>query len=113
MSLEILGKLPRKQQALLSTFKTDSYSQILEFSRENFISIRKRKLNISFKMELTCNNRGCGKRYNPRDNPPDSKACVFHPGAPYFHDAYKGWSCCGKKCTDFTEFLNVPGTNFK
>lgn len=60
-------------------------------------------------MELSCNNRGCGKRYNPRDNPPDSKACVFHPGAPYFHDAYKGWSCCGKRCTDFTEFLNVPG----
>ncbi len=62
------------------------------------------------KMEVSCYNRGCGKKFNPRDNPPDSTACTFHPGAPYFHDAYKGWSCCSKKCTDFTEFLNFPGT---
>ena len=26
-----------------------------------------------------------------------------------FHDAYKGWGCCNKKVTDFTEFLNIPG----
>jgi len=54
-----------------------------------------------------CYNRGCGKQYNPRDNPEGS--CQFHSGAPYFHDAYKGWTCCDKKCTDFTEFLNTPG----
>lgn len=36
-------------------------------------------------------------------------ACRHHPGAPFFHDAYKGWSCCNKKCTDFTEFLNMKG----
>lgn len=35
--------------------------------------------------------------------------CCFHPGAPIFHDAYKGWSCCNKKSTDFTEFLNFKG----
>lgn len=35
--------------------------------------------------------------------------CVHHPGQPVFHDAYKGWSCCNKKCTDFTEFLNIKG----
>lgn len=28
---------------------------------------------------------------------------------PYFHDAYKGWSCCNKKSVDFTEFLNIKG----
>ena len=28
---------------------------------------------------------------------------------PVFHDAYKGWSCCKKKTTDFTEFLNIQG----
>ena len=54
-----------------------------------------------------CYNRGCGKQYNPRDNPEES--CQYHPGAPFFHDAYKGWTCCEKKCTDFTEFLNMPG----
>lgn len=36
-------------------------------------------------------------------------ACRHHPGVPYFHDAYKGWSCCKKKSVDFTEFLNIKG----
>lgn len=36
-------------------------------------------------------------------------ACRHHPGTPYFHDAYKGWSCCKKKSVDFTEFLNIKG----
>lgn len=39
-------------------------------------------------------------------------ACRYHSGEPFFHDAYKGWSCCNKKCTDFTEFLNVPGCTY-
>lgn len=56
---------------------------------------------------LLCYNRGCGQMFDSSDNKSDS--CVFHPGAPFFHDAYKGWSCCKKKCTDFTEFLNVKG----
>lgn len=56
-----------------------------------------------------CYNRGCGRTFNPRDNPPDSEDCLYHPGAPYFHDAYKGWTCCNNKSTDFTEFLNTPG----
>jgi len=28
---------------------------------------------------------------------------------PYFHDAYKIWSCCQKKSTDFNTFLSIPG----
>ncbi|CAG5073332.1 Similar to CHORD: Cysteine and histidine-rich domain-containing protein (Drosophila melanogaster) [Cotesia congregata] len=57
--------------------------------------------------KLLCYHRGCGQDYDPDDNKPDS--CVHHPGVPVFHDAYKGWSCCNKKCTDFTEFLNIKG----
>ena len=54
--------------------------------------------------------------------------CVHHPGVPVFHDAMKvrratvtvsgvlmfvflfvqGWSCCKKRSTDFTDFLNIP-----
>ncbi|XP_046391958.1 cysteine and histidine-rich domain-containing protein morgana [Ischnura elegans] len=56
---------------------------------------------------LHCYNLGCGQKYDPEENKEDS--CVHHPGAPFFHDAYKGWSCCKKKCTDFTEFLNIKG----
>ena len=40
---------------------------------------------------------------------PFSAPCQYHPGAPYFHDAYKGWTCCKRKATDFTVFLNFPG----
>lgn len=36
-------------------------------------------------------------------------SCCYHPGEPYFHDAYKGWTCCKKKSVDFTEFLNMKG----
>jgi len=53
-----------------------------------------------------CYNRGCGKNFNPRN---ESDVCTYHPGAPFFHDAYKGWSCCQNKSTDFTTFLNTPG----
>ncbi|CAG9863642.1 unnamed protein product [Phyllotreta striolata] len=56
---------------------------------------------------LQCYNRGCGQKYDPENNLNDS--CRHHPGLPVFHDAYKGWSCCNKKCTDFTEFLNIKG----
>lgn len=38
---------------------------------------------------------------------PDS--CLYHPGAPYFHDAYKIWSCCNQKSTDFSTWLSLKG----
>ncbi|RWS25304.1 cysteine and histidine-rich domain-containing protein 1-like protein [Leptotrombidium deliense] len=57
--------------------------------------------------EIQCYNRSCGKKYKESEN--NEKACCFHPGVPVFHDAYKGWSCCSKKTTDFTEFLNMKG----
>ena len=59
-----------------------------------------------------CYNRGCGKEYNIKQNFEDSCSGIkiktspnrkkslhsndyrHHPGDPYFHDAYKGWSCC-------------------
>jgi cysteine and histidine-rich domain-containing protein len=56
---------------------------------------------------LTCYNKGCGQKFDPAISKDDS--CTFHPGVPIFHDAYKSWSCCKKKSTDFTEFLNFKG----
>ncbi|KAH8021877.1 hypothetical protein HPB51_018726 [Rhipicephalus microplus] len=56
---------------------------------------------------LQCYNKGCLKKFDPDENAPD--ACVHHPGKPVFHDAYKSWSCCKAKTTDFTEFLNIKG----
>lgn len=56
---------------------------------------------------LNCYNRGCGQKFDPNNNTDES--CIHHPGVPFFHDAYKGWSCCNKKSVDFTEFLNIKG----
>lgn len=57
--------------------------------------------------EVNCYNKGCGKKFDPISN--DSEECVYHSGEPVFHDVYKYWSCCDKKTTDFTEFLNIKG----
>ncbi|XP_065213349.1 cysteine and histidine-rich domain-containing protein morgana [Planococcus citri] len=61
----------------------------------------------SIKKLLHCYNKGCGKTFDPDDNP--EGGCIYHGGVPYFHDAYKEWTCCNKKTTDFTEFLNIKG----
>uniref|UniRef100_A0A8B9RLA5 Cysteine and histidine-rich domain-containing protein 1 n=1 Tax=Astyanax mexicanus TaxID=7994 RepID=A0A8B9RLA5_ASTMX len=58
-------------------------------------------------MSELCYNRGCGQRFDPDRNPED--ACTFHPGVPVFHDALKGWSCCKRRTTDFSDFLNIAG----
>ncbi|GAU89992.1 hypothetical protein RvY_02476 [Ramazzottius varieornatus] len=57
--------------------------------------------------ELFCYNKGCAKKFMDKDN--YAGACTFHPGEPYFHDAYKEWTCCKKRSVDFTEFLNYKG----
>ncbi|XP_029941382.1 cysteine and histidine-rich domain-containing protein 1 [Salarias fasciatus] len=58
-------------------------------------------------MSLLCYNKGCGQKFDSSRNPDDS--CLFHPGVPIFHDALKGWSCCRKRTTDFSEFLSIKG----
>ncbi|KAM9836844.1 cysteine and histidine-rich domain-containing protein 1 [Aulostomus maculatus] len=58
-------------------------------------------------MALVCYNKGCGQTFDGDKNKDDS--CVFHPGIPIFHDALKGWSCCKKRTTDFSEFLSIVG----
>ncbi|KAM4565284.1 cysteine and histidine-rich domain-containing protein 1 [Fundulus diaphanus] len=58
-------------------------------------------------MALLCYNKGCGEKFDPDKNKDDS--CRFHPGVPIFHDALKGWSCCKKRTTDFSEFLSIKG----
>ncbi|XP_029304916.1 cysteine and histidine-rich domain-containing protein 1 isoform X2 [Cottoperca gobio] len=38
-----------------------------------------------------------------------SDGCTYHPGIPVFHDALKGWSCCKRRTTDFSDFLSIVG----
>ncbi|CAI5438671.1 unnamed protein product [Caenorhabditis angaria] len=56
---------------------------------------------------LQCYNKGCGKKFSENEN--GQEACSYHPGPPYFHDAYKIWNCCNKKSTDFGTWLSYPG----
>ncbi|XP_020665058.2 cysteine and histidine-rich domain-containing protein 1 isoform X2 [Pogona vitticeps] len=58
-------------------------------------------------MAQLCYNRGCGQRFDPENNREDS--CTYHPGVPVFHDALKGWSCCKRRTTDFSDFLSIVG----
>lgn len=58
-------------------------------------------------MSVLCYNKGCGQRFDPEKNPGD--ACTYHPGVPVFHDALKGWSCCKRRTTDFSDFLSIVG----
>ncbi|KAI8969841.1 chord-domain-containing protein [Pilobolus umbonatus] len=59
-----------------------------------------------------CKRRGCGGVYKDnatsRGDGPEAK-CVYHPGAPIFHEGSKGWSCCPRKVLDFDEFLKIGG----
>ncbi|XP_076876215.1 cysteine and histidine-rich domain-containing protein 1 [Brachyhypopomus gauderio] len=58
-------------------------------------------------MSVLCYNKGCGQRFDPEKNSDD--ACTHHPGVPVFHDALKGWSCCKRRTTDFSDFLSIAG----
>ena len=40
---------------------------------------------------------------------PQSETCIYHPGKPIFHDGLKGYECCGKRVTDFDDFLRIEG----
>uniref|UniRef100_A0A3Q4BHV9 Uncharacterized protein n=1 Tax=Mola mola TaxID=94237 RepID=A0A3Q4BHV9_MOLML len=55
-------------------------------------------------MALLCYNKGCGLKFDADKN---EDSCLSHPGVPIFHDALKGWSCCKKRTTDFSEFLSI------
>ncbi|KAL1710044.1 HSP20-like chaperone [Schizophyllum commune] len=54
-----------------------------------------------------CTRKGCGKELTQDDSGP----CVYHPGAPVFHEGLKSWSCCSdvyKPVLDFDEFMKIP-----
>ena len=35
--------------------------------------------------------------------------CLYHPGTAIFHEGMKFWSCCEKKTSDFSSFLDQAG----
>lgn len=54
-----------------------------------------------------CANPGCETRYFTDESNSDT-SCVYHKGAPVFHDIKKYWSCCpGKVAYEFEEFQKI------
>ncbi|KAK0458528.1 chord-domain-containing protein, partial [Desarmillaria tabescens] len=53
-----------------------------------------------------CTRKGCNKEFTEDSN----EACIFHPGAPVFHEGLKSWSCCSdvnKPVLEFDEFMKI------
>lgn len=55
----------------------------------------------------TCKFGGCNATYESPAS--DDTECNYHPGVPVFHEGLKYWSCCTKRTTDFTAFMNQKG----
>lgn len=58
---------------------------------------------------VMCQRRGCGAEFDPTQA---KTKCIFHPGAPVFHEGLKSWSCCkerNKPVLEFDQFLQIAG----
>jgi len=60
----------------------------------------------------TCRRKGCGEHYVAGQNRGDEK-CVYHPGAPLFHEGSKGYTCCKRRVLEFSEFMKIEGCKTK
>ncbi|RDL41977.1 CORD and CS containing protein [Venustampulla echinocandica] len=58
-----------------------------------------------------CRRRACGHQYNGESR--DGEKCVFHPGAPIFHEGSKGYTCCKRRVLEFDEFMKIEGCETK
>lgn len=54
-----------------------------------------------------CKHSGCEVFYESDET--NCSECFYHPGVPIFHEGMKYWSCCQKKTSDFTTFMNQRG----
>lgn len=59
-----------------------------------------------------CRRNGCGAVYTGYErsaDKADETSCVFHKGAPIFHEGSKGYLCCKRRVLEFEEFLKLEG----
>lgn len=59
-----------------------------------------------------CRRKACGTAYTKGSNREDEK-CVYHPGAPIFHEGSKGYLCCKRRVLEFDEFMRIEGCKTK
>lgn len=60
----------------------------------------------------TCRRRGCNGKYTAGKSR-DGEECVYHPGAPLFHEGSKGYTCCKRRVLEFSEFMKIEGCTTK
>jgi len=58
-------------------------------------------------MGVACKRRGCSQLF--QGDKSRTETCVYHPGAPMFHEGSKGWTCCSRRVLEFEEFLRIEG----
>ncbi|PUU77417.1 HSP20-like chaperone [Tuber borchii] len=59
--------------------------------------------------EAKCKRLGCEATYDGGNREDEDEKCVFHPGAPIFHEGSKGYSCCKRRVLEFDQFMKIPG----
>ncbi|TAQ88545.1 hypothetical protein B7494_g3149 [Chlorociboria aeruginascens] len=59
----------------------------------------------------TCRRKACGFQYNGQSR--EDEKCIFHPGAPIFHEGSKGYTCCKRRVLEFDEFMKIEGCKTK
>lgn len=58
-----------------------------------------------------CRRRACGAQYSGGSR--EGEKCVYHPGAPIFHEGSKGYSCCKRRVLEFDQFMKIEGCKTK
>lgn len=59
-----------------------------------------------------CTRPSCGADLDPASSEFAHSSCTHHPGAPFFHEGQKSWSCCkdvNKPVLDFDDFVKIQG----
>ena len=59
-----------------------------------------------------CRRKGCGATYK-KGSSRDGETCVYHPGAPLFHEGSKGYTCCKRRVLEFDQFMKIEGCKTK
>lgn len=68
---------------------------------------KKSEASTEITVGTVCKHSGCNWAYEGEES--NYQDCVYHPGCPIFHEGLKFWSCCTKRTTDFTAFMNQIG----
>jgi hypothetical protein len=58
-----------------------------------------------------CRRKACGQSYEGGER--EAEKCVYHPGAPIFHEGSKGYTCCKRRVLEFDEFMRIAGCQTK